>query len=599
MADPFVVVDTEGSGLYPDDGARVSVISWAFRRSDGTIESDALPFGQGPIGQLFDVQEDAGPEKWEWLLDWLGTCRLGFHNAAHDLQELNAGGLFGYPGRSFVDQFWWDTSVVQKHLDPLEKVGLEESCVRRLGVERWKWRVADWLTHTGRRFDVIPWSEIKPYATEDAVNTLLLQEDQVSRLEAGEGTPEIVDREHQITRVLFNMEVRGVGFDAEECAAAAKVLTKRSREAADKLPRELNPPTQQKMARYYYDQLGYLPARLDENGDLVRSVDELSRKVLRDQGAPWIDELDAWAELETAVTSWYTPWARAIGPDGRLRMRVRQTKVTSGRFSGERVNLLAIPHDDHLPDGVPSIRSLIRPAPGKQLWEVDLGQAEVRVAAIAADCGPMRRAFEQHLDPYAVTAQDVFGIGPDHDEFSMYRGLCKRIVLSTIYSGGAKTLIATAKRFMGLDLSEKEAQGYLRSFRNTYPEFGEATQKWEQFALKNGFVPLALGERRYFQSYEMMCSKCKGSGCQRCRGTGKQAYKALNQRIQGSVAAVMKPCMIDTEREFPGVLLLQTHDALLLEISDLSIPEKVGAIMRDNFERVFKLPFTTEIKQWS
>lgn len=627
---PILVVDTEGSGLYPDDGARVSVVSWATRNEAGEIESGALPFGQGPFGQLFDFPEDAGSEAWEKFLDRCEQSSLIMHNASHDLAELNAGSIKGYPGRNLIDRFYWDTSVVQRHLDPLERVGLEDSCVRRLHIEPWKWRAERWKANTIKqarklgdltgnpRYDLIPWSEIDPYATEDAVNTLLLAEDQWARLAAGEGIKEIVDRELDITRVLFLMEVRGVSYAAEESEAAGIELMRRAGEVEGKLPEELQPPTPAKFNEYFYRNLGYKPTKRDKEGNLVEAADDYSRKGLRAQGAPWMDELDEWSKLETAYTSWYLPWAAATAPDGRLRMRVRQTKVTSGRFSGERVNLLAIPHDKQLPKGAPTIRSFIRPREGTRLWEVDLGQAEVRVGAVAANCKPMVNAFMDGLDPYAVTARDAFGVlpcpthpvkEPDPNcaacaNFEHYRSLCKRVVLSTIYSGGLKTLIGTVKKFMDLDLPENEAQGFLSGFRKTYPEFGAATTKFEQFALQHSYVPLALGERRYFQSYEMMCSKCRGAGvfegkrCRPCKGTGEQCYKALNQRIQGSVAAVMKPCMIEVDREFPGQLLLQIHDSLLLETADDTVPQRVAEIMRENFERVFKLPFTADIKEW-
>lgn len=574
-----LVVDTEGSGLYPDDGARVSVISWAYRDDAGEVQSGASPFGQGPLGQLLDHPEDAGEAEWERLLDWIETCDLVCHNAAHDLQELQAGAIPGYKGRSLVDAFVWDTSVAQRNLDPLEKVGLEDSAVRRLGVPRWKYRIDRWK-HSDKdpRFHLIPWSVIYPYATEDAVNTLLLDEDQRARYEAGEGNRAALDREHDTTRVLFRMETRGVGFAGDECAAAARTLERQTSDAVKVLPPELRPPTPARICAHYYDRLGYRPTK-EVKGELVRSADELSRKGLRDQGAPWVDELDAWSTLETALTSWYLPWSRSVAADGRLRMRVRQTKVSSGRFSGERVNLLAIPHDEKIPPGIPTIRSFIRPAPGKRLFEVDLSQAEVRVGAVAVKCEPMKRAFLEGLDAYAVTAHDVFGIDPDHDEFAHYRGLCKRIVLSTMYAGGMSTLIRTVKQFMGIDLAEDDASRFLGSFRGTYPEFKRAEQKCKVFAEKNGYIGLALGERRYFQPYE-------------------ESYKALNQRIQGSVAVVMKPCMIEVDATFPDVLLLQTHDSLLLETDDETIAPRVARIMERTFTDVFGLPFTADIKEW-
>lgn len=598
-----LIVDTEGSGLYPDDGARVSVISWACRVRD-KIEAGALPFGQGPPGQLFDAPIDAGLDAWERLFERMESSALVFHNAAHDMQELQAGSILGYPGRALVDAFYWDTSVVQRLLDPIEPVALEDSCVRRLGIAAWKWRIDAYKAsalkvarklgdfESDERYDLIPWAAIEAYATEDAVNTLLLYEDQQRRLDEGEDTRtvehtgevvnvrEIIEREHNITRVLFHMETRGVQYDAAASKKAGLELVKRAEAVAKTLPRKLRPVTPHRICAYYYDFLGYRPTKIDtKTGDPVRSADEFSRNGLREQGAPHIDELDEWSNTETAYTSWYLPWAAYTAPDGRLRMRVRQTKVTSGRFSGERANLLAIPHDDMLPSGVPPVRSFIRPRAGCRLWEVDLGQAEVRVGAVAAQCAPLMEAYYSGFDVYEVAARDIFGVTREREKFGHYRQLCKRLVLASLYAAGAKTLQVQIKKFMKIDIPESECQEFLTALRARYPEFKRAERQWMRYAEKHGYVPLALGERRYFKPYE-------------------EAYKALNQRIQGSVAVTMKLCMIEVEREFPGVLLLQVHDSLLLETDDDELPEKVASIMTTTFERTFHLPFIAEIKEW-
>lgn len=594
---PILVVDTEGSGLYPDDGARVSVISWAARDEHGEIEAGALPFGQGPLGQLFDVQEDAGYAKWEHTLKWLGRCRLIFHNAVHDILELNAGSIMGYDGENFVEDLFWDTLVAQKHLDPLERGGLEDVCVRRLGIKPWKGRLTAWLEKTKpkKRHDLLPWSLVEPYATEDAVNTLLLYEDQVARItRGGEGNLEILKREMALARTLCSMEMRGVGYAAEESAAAGRELVKLAAAKVKVLPTTLQPPTPAKICAYYYDDLGYRPTKIDtKTGQPIRSADEFSRQGLREQGAPFIDELDDWSSLETAYSMWYLPWAAATGPDGRLRMRVRQTRVSSGRLSGERANLLAIPHDDEaLPADIPTVRSFIRPRPGKKLWEVDLSQAEVRVGAVVTGCQPLIDAYAAKYDVYALTAKQLFDVDPcpEHAkpkhgcpvcvEFNHYRQLCKRLVLAAFYAAGAKTLTVQVKKFMKLDLPEARSREFLDMLFAQYPEFKKTERECMRFVEKNGYIDLALGEKRWFHSYE-------------------QTYKAMNQRIQGSVSVGMKVCMVEVERDEPGALLLQTHDSLLLETEDDDMPVRVGKTMESRFEEIFGLPFKADIKEWS
>lgn len=590
-AGAWVAVDTEGSGLYADDGARVSVISYAWRDSAGTLNARALPFGQGATEGLFDSSVSRGEEWWGLVLASLSGCKLIMHNAAHDVPQIAAGAILGYAGVDLEPALAWDTLVVQKHLDPLHRGGLEDSCVRRLGLDPWKAQLDPWIKKSRKKdrygklqphYELLPWDVIEPYATDDAVNTYLLYEDQRKRISSGEGVHSILKRELALTHLLIKLEYRGIRFDAPACLEEAATLRTRMQSAQALLPPELQPPTPHKINRYYYDNRGYLPTKWDKSKEaFVRSADDLSRKGLRDQGAPYMDELDEWLHLETALTMWYQTWPERVGPDGRLRMRIRQTKVSSGRFSGERVNLLAIPHE--VPDGVRSIRSMISPADGKALYEIDLSQAEVRVGCVAAQCIPMMDEYRkgEGADVYAKAALELFGVTPEHSDFKHYRNLCKRLVLATLYAAGAKTVCVQVKKFMGIDMEESEAQGFLDVFREQYPEYKRAERYWMRYVESHGYVKIALGERRYFQPYEA-------------------TYKALNQRIQASVAVGMKVAMLKVEDECPGAMLLQTHDSLLMEIDQhdkLTVPT-TARIMERTFADIFGLPFIAEVKGW-
>ena len=92
-----VALDTETSGLHPDDGARVSVVVLGWRDSSGETVSRALPFDQGirdkvpgRTPELF-ADPNLGSAEWSELLVWLGRQRLVFHNAKFDLHLMRAG----------------------------------------------------------------------------------------------------------------------------------------------------------------------------------------------------------------------------------------------------------------------------------------------------------------------------------------------------------------------------------------------------------------------------------------------------------------------------------------------------------------------------
>src|SRR5688572_8915573 len=128
-----VAVDTETSGLHPDDGARVSVVSigWIDPETD-EANCRAFPFDQGRRDKqaqgVLDLWGDPNLGRTEWvaLLAWLAQRPLIFHNAPFDLRMLEAGTRH-FTGRDLRSQLMWGTSICQKELDPLELTGLGPS----------------------------------------------------------------------------------------------------------------------------------------------------------------------------------------------------------------------------------------------------------------------------------------------------------------------------------------------------------------------------------------------------------------------------------------------------------------------------------------
>jgi DNA polymerase I-like protein with 3'-5' exonuclease and polymerase domains len=230
----YVAVDTETSGLYVDDGARVATVQLAWfdggllpdqeqyrppraDREDLTTTIEPPPFGPGlpiheaiyafdqgidtPLGPKTNLpaamqkskkrrlqpsllEEDQVPnhEPHEYLalMHWLADKNLIFHNAKFDVEMLEAG-LRGRESKRvmlprLVDQIYWDTQVMCLALWPWEPSSLKPTGERLWGeVEREpQRRLMEWVRKHDMRFDLAPWSLLAPYATKDAVLTLRL-----------------------------------------------------------------------------------------------------------------------------------------------------------------------------------------------------------------------------------------------------------------------------------------------------------------------------------------------------------------------------------------------------------------------------------------
>src|SRR5687767_12398188 len=129
-----VAVDTETSGLFLDDGARLSIVSYAYRDpDDNRLISNALPFDQGvlelPLGSKdiparhvkrlakweeryqVEVAPNLLPAEYDRLIEVLSHLNLIYQNAKFDMHHLRAG-LRGYEGGWHIDlepAFGWDT----------------------------------------------------------------------------------------------------------------------------------------------------------------------------------------------------------------------------------------------------------------------------------------------------------------------------------------------------------------------------------------------------------------------------------------------------------------------------------------------------------
>lgn len=624
-AGSIVAVDTETSGLFVDDGARLSVVSAAWRDPDtGEVEARAWPFDQGPVAgkhgrehivgrrRVYDPLPVSVPNGHSWapnlsgarfheLLDWLANKRLEFHHAKFDLHMLRVGTRHT-AGRDLIDQFWWDTQLVQGLLDPLFTSALKPSAKRYLGDNSDAEQIAikEALRHNGvgltKRYDLLPWPIIEPYATKDAELTLRLGEVQRDRLQEGDGPPgwsRLIELEFAMARLLYALEIRGIEFAADEAEESARILEHGLNQLVAELPFKATPAA----ARAWFG--------------IESAADAVIRDLVAISGNPAVVEAARTYQrvtgLQSALGKWYHGWPRMTGEDGRLRTSFRQGRIESdrpggrtggaisGRLSVERVQLQAIPHDYQCPPGVPPIRRFFRAAPGKALYEIDVSQAEVRVATSLCHCqGMLDVLTAPGADVHGATATQVFGVKPGDPDWDQLRTVAKRLTFGILYGAGVRTLRAQIALFTGVDYSEAETRQLIDQYDDAFPELRQASRRAQRKADKGmggvGYVELRVsGRRRYF-------------------GYGERTHKAWNAVIQGTVAELMKFWMLDTEQAVPGAMLLQIHDSMVLELPESTALESLAVVQArgmtmftDRLTRIggASVPFVAEYKRWS
>lgn len=646
-----ITVDTETSGLYPDDGARLAAVSFAFRVPDEDGQSDpsqpmihkAIPFDQGIVGlplgpKVLDERttkrisrwpdwaynEDASnlsPERFQALVQQLMRLRLIFHNAKFDMHIFDAGlrGIEPITRVDLQDVCLWDTQITQRVLDPQEPVSLKPTSVRlhlgiSLGVKEGMEdaeaeALKPWLgPKTGKnadpRYDLVPWSIMGPYAGMDAALTLLLWEYQWERLyKEDEYQKPHIRQEHELMRTLYQMEQLGLPYDIDTGNAMAELVEAERRRVASQLPFD---PTPARARLYFFGDpiqggLGHplYADKLTEKRKDPQVDDEVISRLAAEEweGQEVAKVYQRHEALKSANSKWYRSWTDMVGDDGRIRTNHRQCQVVSGRLSVERFQAQAIPQPYQMPkvEGLVGVRQLFKETAQcpcgcgtYQMWEFDVSQAEIRIATAMAECRPMLDGFLRGDDSHSIACRLMFGDTYAADGFT---GREEEHEKWSEYRQVAKRCNLGILYGAGRDTIQRE----IKKFTGIeYPKarVGEWIDVW------NAAFP-QMGAR--LQEMEFIALR-RGwvkliNGRQRWFSPYEQLHKAFNQEIQGSLAEVMKMVMIRVRKKYPNSLMLQIHDSVVCRVApheiDAMVPD-IRRILIQTYEQAFTRRWKSE-----
>lgn len=227
--------------------------------------------------------------------------------------------------------------------------------------------------------------------------------------------------------------------------------------------------------------------------------------------------------------------------------------TVSGRFSSSQPNLQNIPvRDEELGH---AIRSLFEAEAGKRWFKMDWSQIEFRLAIHHAARLKLRGAQlvvdQYHNDPSTDYHKVVAAIT------GLPRSAAKNINFGIIYGLGIDSLATR------LGVSLETAQAMYRDYLRRLPFLGDLRDKARNHATKHGIITTLSGRNRHFDMWEkrgyFFRSYIKGA---------KRAFthKALNARLQGDAADIMKTAMVESWEsgvfDYIGAPHLTVHDEL-------------------------------------
>jgi DNA polymerase-1 len=451
--------------------------------------------------------------------------------------------------------------------------GLEEVALERLGYTAKSSKEAGWQ---GADAPPVGHPELLAMAGERVELPRRLVPLMLRQLGEGALASVYSDVEAPLIPVLVGMEEAGVLLDCEFLSQMSEELRTEletlETEIFDLAGETFNIKSPQQLGAILFDKLGY-PVIKKTRKTKSYSTSAETLQQLAEQGYPLPERLLRFRELSKLKSTYVDALPTLVGADGRIHTRFQQAVAATGRLSSVNPNLQNIPVRTELGQ---RIRQAFIAPEGKQLLVADYNQIELRVLAHIAEDLVLIEAFLSGEDIHRSTAAAVFGAAPELVTTEQRRA-AKTINFGIIYGISAFGLA------QNLDIHPAEAEVFIRAYLERYAGVQRYMDETLASAEAEGKVETLYGRVRWLPDIH--------SSNRNLRENARRM--AINARIQGTAADLMKKAMITLESRLrrdhaETRLLLTVHDELVLEVPDNDL-EAVGSAVRQEMEEVEQL----------
>lgn len=483
----------------------------------------------------------------------------------------------------------------------------------------------EWETIPGKKqrkknlhFDSVPFAIIQPYAETDATLCYRLgirQEEAFARIAQAEdaealcihkANPDakapprhrlIEDNERALTRVVFDMEERGVLVDRAYTERAAKYEADRAEKA--------------------------LQAFQAETGRAFSASSKLFTEVFESERAKWLYtpkgnpsfDANVFATFENPAArhvlqyrdakskhDFYLGFLYHSDSNGILHPHFNPDGTRTGRFSSSDPNLQNLTSEEGLEEQEFLVRRAIIPRPGRLFLLPDYDQMEYRMMLDYAQEMTLIAKVLGGLDVHQATA-DMMGVS---------RKEAKTINFMLLYGGGvAKLCIALFKPTVSETLLKEIVTRYLYSrplpTGQAPTEFDPAVLKFnlgeleKAQGLRDKYFAVLPGVQAFIKATELAAKTdffIRNWAGRRCYYKNAQAtYTATNTLIQGGTADVNKFGLVAIDKYLASMrskLVLTIHDENPIE-ADEDEADEVAQRVKEIMESIYPhkhLPLT-------
>ena len=457
-------------------------------------------------------------------------------------------------------------------------------------------------------FSLAPADVLGEYCIKDVEWTRQLFNDRLKKIEQSEQIP-IFNMECELTKVLFQMEQRGIPIDSKYAADTIEKIDVRKESVATNVfttvGKEFNLSSTQQLGEVFNEN-GIFSAVTTPKGKqswgeeaLIRINNPLAGLVRQYRSLTKLQStyLEPYLEtdvMHTSFCNWGTLTGRLSSREPNLQniprnhFKLRDVKLSPEEREDTMKRIHAIlgskgtTLDTELSDNVIdtwgfvgdesfnedagdqiAMRRLFIPRKEYSLLGFDYSQMEVRVFLSYLQNDEIDELLKKSdVDFHGEAAKMAFDVEEDSSEFKFYRQMAKAITFGTIYGIGNKKLAAQ------LGTTPREAGQYKRKYFAGLKGSKEFFDKVVQTVESRGWI-----KNRFGRQYRLP----KDLG-----------YKGVNYLVQGTSADIMNERMIAVGKylaDKKSNLLLQVHDEIICEIHNdelETVPEKIKEMLQVN-----------------
>ena len=257
-------------------------------------------------------------------------------------------------------------------------------------------------------------------------------------------------------------------------------------------------------------------------------------------------------ELSKIKSTYTKSLSELAYPDNRLHTTYGIVGTSTGRLTSSSPNLQNVPIKTEIGR---MIRKAFISSEQSTLFSFDYSQIELRILSFYAKDKVMINAFLNDQDIHLYTAAIIFN--KDNKDVSKdERNIAKTINFGIIYG------LSSFGLSRQLHISRAQASKFIDDYFDTFRGIKKYYEYIIDFLEKHSFTETIYGTRRVFDMSQGYSSK------------SRMLREAINMPIQGSSADIIKIAMNNiynnVETKYPAYLVLQIHDELIFEISDLN-----------------------------